>query len=589
MNRILWICLIGLLSLVACQKENIDETTTTIIPEDPTVVITTDGDLAGKIIDESGEPVADALVDLDNKQTYTNELGLFILRDVSLKSNGSYVTIEKDGYFKGSRRFIPTDNRRQNIIVQLVEKTVSGQFNSTNATSVIVEGNTYVYFQADGIVDENGNPYTGEVLVYTHKLDPSDPNMPYQMPGDLTAITADNDRVTLASYGMLTVELESPSGAPLQLAEGKTAKIHYEISPDLRANAPSTIPLWHFDEDNGIWVEEGEAVREENLYVGEVAHFSTWNCDLPLEYFTITGQVLNNFKNELDRLVVDIRLANGGGFGGFTLTDGKGFFTAPVPADESLIMNIKYVNNCDIEVILYSETIGPFNSDTQLPNIFVDFANLDVELTTFEASGTLTDCDGNNVFGLVQFKDETGRTLESIVTNTDGTFSTTVVSCNDIETVSLTAFSELASTDGSSTQNFAPTINFGTVALCDVFNTDEFSFVSVDLGIGIDDDEAHYSYTAIEYSECANMYYFEIAYADAMNTFSGNIYGIIAESSNPFTAGMTINGIGIIGDNNMNPTSIEITFISVSNDAVSGSFTIVESGATGVFSAPLSN
>ena len=44
--------------------------------------------------------------------------------------------------------------------------------------------------------------------------------------------------------------------------------------------APETINLWYFDEENGYWKEEGQAIKDGNKYVAEVTHFTWWNCDI---------------------------------------------------------------------------------------------------------------------------------------------------------------------------------------------------------------------------------------------------------------------------------------------------------------------
>jgi hypothetical protein len=58
-------------------------------------------------------------------------------------------------------------------------------------------------------------------------------------------------------------------------------------------NPPATIPLWHFDEEKGIWVEEGIAIRQGNGYIGTVKHFSWVNLDLPAGHITIKGKITN--------------------------------------------------------------------------------------------------------------------------------------------------------------------------------------------------------------------------------------------------------------------------------------------------------
>ena len=64
------------------------------------------------------------------------------------------------------------------------------------------------------------------------------------------------------------------------------------------------MPLWYFDEQKGMWVEEGVATKQGNQYVGTVNHFTDWNCDIPSEWNTvITGRILCNGAGVPDDLV----------------------------------------------------------------------------------------------------------------------------------------------------------------------------------------------------------------------------------------------------------------------------------------------
>lgn len=49
----------------------------------------------------------------------------------------------------------------------------------------------------------------------------------------------DNRRVALKSFGMMAVELESPSGEKLQIAKDNTAKLTIAIPASLQSSAPS--------------------------------------------------------------------------------------------------------------------------------------------------------------------------------------------------------------------------------------------------------------------------------------------------------------------------------------------------------------
>ena len=54
-----------------------------------------------------------------------------------------------------------------------------------------------------------------------------------------------------------------------------------------------SIPMWHFDEDQGTWVEEGEATLVNGEYEATLAHFSFWNYDVPSNFIHLSGSVFN--------------------------------------------------------------------------------------------------------------------------------------------------------------------------------------------------------------------------------------------------------------------------------------------------------
>jgi hypothetical protein len=155
-----------------------------------------------------------------------------------------------------------------------IEANVGGTASLNNGSSVQIPAN--------GVVRKDGSPYNGQVNVTLRHLDPSDVSFPAVVPGgDLAAQRTDNSGTILYSYGILRVLLRDGNGNDLQLANGKEATIITAISQKQSADAPATIPLWYFDEQKGLWKEEGEATRQGNQYIGKVKHFTDWNCDVP--------------------------------------------------------------------------------------------------------------------------------------------------------------------------------------------------------------------------------------------------------------------------------------------------------------------
>ena len=125
-------------------------------------------------------------------------------------------------------------------------------------------------------------------------LDPTLSGFGLAVPGgDMFAIREDESTSILYSYGILRVLMYGSGGEPLQLADGTKSTLVMTIPDEQLQTAPSTIPLWYFDEEVGIWKEEGFAEKIGDQYIGDVAHFTDWNCDKPEEYATIIGRLLD--------------------------------------------------------------------------------------------------------------------------------------------------------------------------------------------------------------------------------------------------------------------------------------------------------
>ena len=174
----------------------------------------------------------------------------------------------------------------------------------------------------------------------------------------------------------------------MNLGNNKKATLSFPVPASLLGNAPEEIPLWFFDESIGFWKQEGEnAVLEGEKYVGEVSHFSFWNCDYPYPVIDLSGTIIDENGMPLANRLVEIELGSNG-ITGSGYTDNNGFFSGKVPADESLTLSVYYALGCDIS---FESNIGSFSADTDLGDIEIDEPNL------ITVTGEVVDCDGNPV------------------------------------------------------------------------------------------------------------------------------------------------------------------------------------------------
>ena len=164
-------------------------------------------------------------------------------------------------------------------VIQMLTRFEAGVIDNSTGGVVTLENGSQLTLPADGVANRDGSPYSGAVHVKMNSIDPASLDLFEQMPGNLSGFGLEGELAAMASYGMLMVELESENGTLLQMAEGKEAELQFAVPDKLLADAPSQIPLWYFDEEEGYWYEEGSAVLQFDKYIGKVSHFSTWNCD----------------------------------------------------------------------------------------------------------------------------------------------------------------------------------------------------------------------------------------------------------------------------------------------------------------------
>lgn len=473
---------IGLLSLVilmiftSCRKDT-EVVTVTETPDDPVITNIDDwqprieninGDLDGFIYDENQEPVQDASVNLNGQIVSTDERGHFEYTGVEMNSKGAYLKVEKEGYFLGSRRFFPRAATRNHVRIQMLELGTGETVNSAVENVVSTNGNASVTFPAGAIADASGAAYEGEFTVHAKWLNPSAPETMNQMPGNLQGVNTLAEEQALKTLGMMAVELRDMSGNELNIAEGQTATLRMPVPENLSANAPAEIPLWSFEETVGIWVEEGTATLQGGVYVGEVSHFSFWNCDIPTDYTDISMTFQSSNGAPLTNVQISITSANFGTAYGWT--DSQGYVAGIIPANESLVIEV-FSYACAEAV--FSGTYGPFSTATDLGVITVD------GFTTL--SGSVVNCDGDAVDSSVLAVDADGQAQYYYLQASD--FNLTVLTCANASSVSLTAI-DLLTLEESAAVSVTPNTDndLGTISACGSVTSENILTITIDGG-----------------------------------------------------------------------------------------------------------
>ncbi|MCX6315868.1 MAG: carboxypeptidase-like regulatory domain-containing protein [Bacteroidetes bacterium] len=460
MRRILFPLFFVLVSMltIQCQKELRFPDNTGNGTVGPSPIKAT---LQGRILDENGQPAAGVTVRAGGTTVITDSRGYFRMVKVSLDKNASLVTAEKNGYFKAYRTF-PATNGANHVVIKLIKRTLTGTINATAGGEVILSNGAKVALPANGVVKAAGNSsYTGTVNVYAAYIDPTSNDIGQTVPGSFMGDNKEGERVSLQSYGMLAVELESSAGEKLQIAAGKTATITSPIPASVLAAAPASIPLWYVDEQTGLWKEEGSAVKNGSNYVGEVKHFTFWNCDAGFPAVMLTMKMVDAHNVPMPYVTVRLtRNVSGASWPvSYGFSDSLGNISGLVPAGETLLLEV--LNNCNTPV--YSQNIGPFTQATNLGSISSS--------STWQVtiSGTIVDCSGVPVINGVAIIDYEDWP-RYVSTGSNGFFQFTIVRCTTGPgSCAITAVDNTALQQSTSSFTIAGnTLNTGNLVACGV-------------------------------------------------------------------------------------------------------------------------
>ena len=256
-----------------------------------TSTVDTESMVRGVITDPQGQPLIDVHVTVDGEATLTDQHGRYALKRAP--GTGLIVNIARSGYMTRTERVSIFEGKPSILNLTLRERSAAQPLDAALGGVVEGEGGAAIKAGPNAFVSMDGTPITGLIDVSITLIDPSDPEHLASAPGEFIGVTRDDSMVAIESFGMIDVVL-SQDGHRVQVREGATVEI--KIPAAQRAvNPPRETPLWYFDEDRGVWIEDGAATwnEEQGVYQGTVTHFTAWNIDVPYETACISGIVLD--------------------------------------------------------------------------------------------------------------------------------------------------------------------------------------------------------------------------------------------------------------------------------------------------------
>ncbi len=376
----------------SCVKEDIIEDTTIITPQPQEIISVS---VRGIVIDENMNPISEAIVKYrsgeQNALIITDENGCFEFIDVNNKGNSAYISVEKADKFEAYRRLSVIENQSNYTEIRMKTKNIIGQVNSNTGGLIEDVTGASIWIPARGIINSNGTPYNGLINIAMAWVDPTATDLSQQMIGDFSGINNNSESVALNTFGMLQVELLDASGNELNLAEDTECTLVFPVPIALQSEAPRVIPLSSYNKTLGTWIQEGEAVYENGTYAGKISHFNNWSVNSIVEPIELKGRVSINMGSRVitpSYLEIHTTGEKFSQIGGWLNEEGH-FLFYNFPKDE--VFDLKIIDECD--EIIYQQTFGPYNSDTDLGliNVYAPEANL------ASIRGTAISCDGTPV------------------------------------------------------------------------------------------------------------------------------------------------------------------------------------------------
>lgn len=462
--------MLAVLLFSSCRKDDIVDTN---INPPPMAEVSYEADIIGKVVDQDGNPIEDAFVSNSMSDsadgTLTDVNGLFRWEDLTIgANNGTFLITVAEGYFQSGYRVYAGGTYNRTIEITLVKKEISGYVNGTAGDVITLEGGLEIDFPPNAFTASGGD-YSGLVTVHAYHLDPSEEDYLDRSPGDLSGTDETGASYILESFGMVAVEMETADGQYVQLREGVTATLTVPVDNSLLSDAPATIPLWHFDDIQYKWVKEGQAELINGKYVGQVSHFSWWNCDDFVNAATLCIQIFDGrYQGSLDGLIVELTSETQGTSIG--TTDAEGNVLGQVPGNE--VLQVTVYDQCG--EVIYTGSIGPYTGNDNKEVIPVTINNVEL----YDFSGTVFDCEAMETLddAIVRILIE-GREYY-IETDENGTYSTSLLVCDEGVDYAVFAYSAETGKAGSATgTTSADAVNVLDVNLCD-----DTPFLYIELG-----------------------------------------------------------------------------------------------------------
>lgn len=232
------------------------------------------GAIIGQVSLIDGDALADADINAGGLTTTTDTRGVFQLEDVPAGTLNVLVT--EPGYTRGHRRVLLEEGQSRSLSIKVMAKQTMTLPDAAAGGVVTGSDGVRLTLPPGAFRDATGNSVTGSVDVQYALINTSETMA--AAPGGMMAAQGE-DELALESFGMVEVSF-AQNDEPLTF-DG-TAELSFPPVAGHGFAEGANVGLYSFDEEAGVWRQEGQGAVQGGQFVADVDHFSWWNCDEPL-------------------------------------------------------------------------------------------------------------------------------------------------------------------------------------------------------------------------------------------------------------------------------------------------------------------
>jgi endo-1,3-1,4-beta-glycanase ExoK len=309
------------------------------------------GSIRGRVMNPRNNPVVGVQVRAPGRAAVlTDGKGEFDIRGLPAAERLA-VSFSAPGFMDTTGIY---DSRRSSIgnTVVIWPRAAPASLDAERGGKLTFPGGT-INFPPRALVDEAGRAVRGKVRVSFSALDVSDRRQVRSAPGDFTARMRDNKIRQLETFGVFEVFVEAANGRRANLARGRKASVELFIPRALRRRVPAAVGLFSFDQNSGLWVEEGtlEIAPDLTLFATNINSLTpVWNADMVLDTTCIKLKILD-CDCHLPPVIPGSRVeATGLDYSGFSKgnTDTQGEICLPVKRNATVSVIAYHPSNSNI-------------------------------------------------------------------------------------------------------------------------------------------------------------------------------------------------------------------------------------------------